>query len=230
MLKSVFISFLFIIITVSLEAQVPKYNPLFFKETPDSVRIAVYRLSELGAHHYDETWNAGNIYLTNGDSLLGYYIRYDIVRNSLEIILDKAFQSLNKSQIARFEWFSADRLKVEHFTSREILGFESEKMLTYFPEILEQGTVMLLKMKELISRRSANSPLLINNDTENVVVKDQLYYYRNGEITEVSGSRNRNFDFFACPRIESFVRDNNLNFSNEGDVKRAVRFYNTECQ
>ncbi len=213
----------------TISAQVPKYNPYFVGESTDSVDVNIFRLNELGSQYYDEVWNAGNIYLVSGDTLRGYYMRYDILRNSLEIIVDKAFQSVNKSQVAGFDWFSAERLKVERFTNRNLLDFETDKLLTFFPEIIEEGPVTLLKVKELVSRRNANSPLLINNETEKVVVMDKLYYYRDNDLQEVHGSRGRNLDYFDSEKLEAYVKEQNFNFSNEGDVKRAVDYFNTEC-
>ncbi len=207
-------------------SQILKYNPYFVRDGSDTIDVAITRLNQLGEYYYDESWNAGNIYLVNGDSLMGYYIRYNIVNNSLELIVDNAFQSINKSNIAGFDWFSANRLNVERFINRNELDFGTDKMLTYFPELLIDGEVTLLKVKELISHQSADSPLLVNNEMDRIVVMDKLFYFRNGELTEVSGGKNRNLRFFNSEELEDYVRENNFNFSNEGDVKRTVDFYN----
>ena len=217
---------LFIIFTIPSAAQVHKYNPYFVKDSSEIVNVQVFRLTELGQHYYDKTWNAGNIYLQNGDSLFGYYIRYDIVRNSMEIIQDNAFKSINNDQIRAFDWFSVDRLKVEKFVNRKDYGFPDTGFSTFFPEVLEEGEVTLLKVKEIIARQHTASPSLINNEATGVVILDRLFYYRDGRLEEVPGNKKKNLDYFDSEGTETFVRENNFNFNEEADIRRVVRFFN----
>ncbi len=180
--------------------------------------------------HYDPTWNAGNIYLTNGDSLIAYYLRYDIVKNSLEVIINRKFHTIHNSQIQSFEWFSGNRLSRERFFRRDAFEFKSPENYIDFVEILEDGSVRLLKIKEIIYREHASSTLVPENaEGSDILILEKYFLVKDDQIHELATGKKRNLDFLDSEQLEAYVKDARLNFSVEGDLKSIVRYYNANC-
>ncbi len=189
-----------------------------------------YQLQTLGKMHYDKTWNAGNIYLKNGDSLLAYYIRYDIIKNSLEVIINRGFYTIPKAQIKSFEWFSGSRLSTERFISTDEFDFENQENFIAFAEVLENGPVKLLKIKEIIYREQATSTLVPENaEGSDILILEKYFLIKDDLIHEIASGKKRNLDFLDSNALASHVKDAHLNFSVEGDLKSIVRYYNNNC-
>ena len=207
-------------------AQVPQTNPFFLIDHKQSVaRVNAMQIKSIGRYHYDARWNAGNIYLQNGDTLRMYYMRYDIVRNHLEVIIDKQMKSIHGSLIASFEWFDAEKLKEIQFVNSKAFHFDHDEVHGFL-ELLVDGEMRLLKHKKTVALGKATSPTLVN-DTGSSIRTFESYYLCNGRSThKISNGRKKNLEFFSSAELEKHVAKSKLKFGNENDLKKIVAFYN----
>jgi len=220
---------LFLVLPISLEGQIPKYNPYFFRDSDERAEVAPYRLQQLGTMYFDDTWNAGSIVLQNGDSLIGYFIRFDIIRNSLEIIINRQFHTINKSQIEEFDWFSGERLDAERYVRRDKYNLPPDNYAVDFVELLVEGPLSLIKTTAVVPRQESTSPSLVPDNAKgsDMLIIEKIFFVRGDELFEVTDRKNPNLDFIDHKEVNKYVRDNRMNFSIEGDVKSVVRYFNS---
>ncbi|MEP1035076.1 hypothetical protein [Ekhidna sp.] len=212
--------------SISIQAQAPTFNPFFFGNKPEESKVFTVSLTSIGRYHFDEKWNAGNIYLNNGDSLVAYYMRYDLIRNQLEVIFDNDIKAINGSFIKRFEWFSVERLRPEKFVLRNDFKFDPGKEVTGFLQLLEDGNTKLLKCKRMYAPREATSPTLVNDTDTDIQSIEEYYLVRGGNAVELSGGKRKSLKIFDSKELTRYINDSNLKFNNESDLKEIVKYYN----
>lgn len=209
----------------ALSAQVAAHNP-FFHGDQQTARVTPVVLTDIGKYHYDEKWNAGNIYLKNGDTLTGYYMRYDLMRNHVEVIIDKLIQSIHGNLVEKFEWFDVERLRETRFISSESFAFDEDKP-SGFLEVLEEGDVILLKHRKLIHLKDASSPTLVNDtNSDNTQLFDTYFLARGAKTIKISNRKKENLQFFQSETLEDYLGKTRLRFGKEKDLKKIVKYYN----
>jgi hypothetical protein len=171
----------------------------------------------------------GHIQLKSGDSLVGYYIRYDLIRNHLELLWDERKVGIYGTNIAGFSWFEPGSRQVKTFVSRSEFELPEKSETASFLEILEDGSVKLMKSKTVISRYQATSPSLVQDAYSSDVNTLSNYFLAKGDaVFEVSG-RKKTLSFLASEKLEGYIKENNLSFRTEEDLERIIKFYNSDC-
>ena len=153
-------------------------------------------------------------------------MRYDLIRNHLEVIIDTKILAINGSFIDHFEWFSIERLRPEKFVDKNQYGLQELSEISGFAEILVDGDVQLFKCKIVFSPRQATSPTLVNDTGKKIQILEEYYYKKDGELFEVTGSKRKNYDFLDHPLVRTHVGEHDLRFNNEGDLISIVEFVN----
>lgn len=208
-------------------AQIPTFNPFFFADNSAKSTVTPVDLIAIGKYHLDTKWNAGTIHLKNGDSLVAYYMRYDLVKNQLEIILNNKIKAINGGFIDRFEWFSVDRLRPEQFVSKQHFQFENQSEVTGFIELIQDGTSKLLKSTRVFAPIEATSPTLVNDTDQDIQILEEYFIVLGNEANEISGGKRKNLELFNSAVMDKYVKQNNLKFNNPGDLKEIVEYYNS---
>ncbi|MTI20301.1 hypothetical protein E1176_04640, partial [Fulvivirga sp. RKSG066] len=145
-----------------LYAQVPAVNPFLIPDSlSEASHIRLPRLQGFSKYYWNQNWHIGNIYFDNGQCLKGYYIRYDILKNQLEIIVDNQYKYLIHNNIERFEWYNPQRLLACKFVNTSYYDFKKEP-LTGFLEVIADGHMQLLKRRFVYALKKGTSPTLVN--------------------------------------------------------------------
>jgi len=218
---------------LNIEAQVPAVNPLFVPDSlSPSTHIKLPRLQGFSKYYWNNNWMMGNIYLSNDEYLKGYYLRYDMLKNQIEVIIDNRYHYITHHQIDRFEWYNADRLKASEFINGSAFILASDEKINGFLEVLTSGELTLLKRKFVYALRESTSPTLVN-DTDSEIRVFETYFLTQGEnqLEEINGGRRKNMPFFEGHEkaMNKFIKDNNLRFNNEIDLITMVDYYNNLC-
>ncbi len=217
-------------ITFLLQAQIPETNDFFSPGDTTNItyRLTLPKATSLGKHYLDNKWNAGNVYLKTGEKLLGYYLRYDLVKNRLEIIVGKEIRIINKDRVESFEWFNVETLKPARFINGDTYQFDKMVAKSFF-EVLASGKATLLKQVSIKALRNTTSPTLVNDTSTGNTEKFEEYFLGEGDMYfELSGSRKKKSALFNSGEeaILDYVRNNNLNLNVEKDMITMVEYYN----
>ncbi|MEJ2005317.1 MAG: hypothetical protein P8X57_10215 [Cyclobacteriaceae bacterium] len=212
----------------AVAAQTAAYNPYFFDQSDEKAVVSPFLIQKLGTMHVDDTWNAGKIRLQNGDSLIGYYIRYDMISNGLEIIIDRKFHSIGNAQLDAFEWFSGESLSIRTFVRRDKYNLPADEYAVGFVELLVDGKLSLIKTTAIVPRLASTSPSLIpeNAKGSDMLIIEKYFYVKDGVPFEVSSRRNPNLEFINHKEVDKYVRKNRNNFNTEEDMESVARHYN----
>ena len=191
--------------------------------------VSPFPLQKLGTMYYDDTWNAGNVILENGDSLIGYFIRFDIISNSLEIIIKRRFHTITKNQIRAFDWFSGERLDSEKYVRRDQFNLPKDEYAVDFVEMLVDGELSLIKTTAVVPRQASTSPSVVPDNAQgsDMLIIEKYFFVKNDELFEVSMRKNQNLDFIDNAEVAKYVRDKHVSFSTEGGLKIVANYYNS---
>ena len=209
-------------------AQLPTINP-YITAGDQTTSVSVFDIRQPGTYYYDTKWNTGHIYLNSGDSLVGYYVRYDLIRNHLEVLWDDRKVGIYGTNISGFSWFDPTVQDVRSFVSKLQFQFSDDTEVATFLEILQDGEVTLLKSKTVISRYQATSPSVVqdNYSSETNILSD-YFLARGKEVFHVSG-RKKTLTFLSSDKLEEYVREENLNFRIEDQLIQIIAYYNASC-
>lgn len=210
------------------QAQLPTINP-FVLSTDARTPVALFDIKTPGTFYYDGAWNAGHIYLSSGDSLAGYYIRYDLIKNHLEVLWGSRKVGIYGTNIASFYWFSPARQQLQKFISKREFTFQNPENVAGFLEILADGEVRLLKSKTIIPRYQGTSPSLVPDDGSSDLnsIKD-YFLVRGDDVFKVSG-RKKLMEFLSSEKAETFMKTQKLNLNSEEDLIKVIEYYNDNC-
>lgn len=212
----------------NLYSQTPTLNPFFFGQNNQKTKVTPSNLTSIGQYYADLNWNAGNLFLKNGDSLIAYYMRYDLVRNHVEIIVDTKIKAINGSFIDSLEWFSSSRLRQEKYINKRITPLGKVEGISGFAELLYNGRIKLYKCKHVFAPRQATSPTLVNDTDSEIQILEKYYYEKNGNLFEIVNSKKKNLDFSDIKGLEKYVKKDNLKFSNERDLIQIAEYANSK--
>jgi len=205
-------------------AQTHHVNSFFDSSDNESNIKNIFKLNRMGRFYYDKNWNAGNVYMNNGDTLSAYYLRYDLISNQLEIIIGNEIYAMRGESIKMFEWFNALSLKKEKF----IRGFvdNGQQSTPSFLRVLQDGTLKLLKAKKVVAFKDATSPTLVSDTGADIQIMELLYLEKDNSTYEITRSKRKNLAFINSSDVEQYVSYNNLKFSNINDLRQIVTYYN----
>jgi len=214
---------------ISLYAQTPSINPVFI-ESSKKANFNANDLQALGRVFYDKSWNAGNLHLKNGDTLYAYYIRYDLIKNQLEIIINQKLKAVREFQLNGFEWFSPERLKHEIFIDCSV--YEEKTKNPYFVQLLVDGDYQLIKAKEILAKHKSSAPSLIADysspNEPKVEILEKYYYIYNNKLTELKRSDRKNEKMIDSDELTAFIDNNKLSFDKEAELIKIFTYLNEE--
>lgn len=220
------------LVSLSLFGQVKEINPFFAdseKNQQEDLRISLPKATSMGKHYYTEEWQAGNVKLKNGNLLRGYFIRYELVRNQVEIIIGREIRVISGDRIEFFEWYNTQVFQSVKFLNKSTYQFHKEVTPGFF-EILVEGDAILLKRTLVTSLRGSTSPTLVANTKASSIEKFELFYLViDGVAEELHGNKKKKLDLFGSKSdvITSYVRENKLRLSDEDQLIKVAQYYNT---
>lgn len=224
-----YLKFLFALIVVLTSkvaiSQTPTFNPFFYTEDLKT-EVTPVQILELGKFLYDEEWKASKIYFNNGDSLIGYYVRYDLIKNHLEIIIDDQLKAINGGYIDRFEWFNVSRLKSELFANKKHFQFQDEKDIMDFVHILNNGESKLLKNIQLIANSTSTSPTLVQESEQSIRMLQNFYIVKEGKAFKITSRKKKNLEIINNQDVQEMIDDKHLNFTTESDLLKIIKHLN----
>ncbi len=212
-----------------VQAQLPTINP-FLLDSDAKTDIAIFDVKTPGTYYYDGNWNTGHIHLKGGDSLVGYYIRYDLVRNQIEFIWGTRKVGIYGTNIDSFLWYSPIHQQEQLFISKNQFTFSKPENVAGFLEVLVDGEVRLLKSKTIIARYQATSPSLIPDDqsADNNNFIDDYYLVKGENVFKVS-RRKKILEYLSSEKVSDYLKTEKLNVSSEEDLIKIIQYYNQHC-
>ena len=184
----------------------------------------------VGDTYMDTHWRNANAMLYEKEKLIqGFPMRYDIYLDELEFKGKSGIKVLAGSKVKSFVWADSITREPAYFINGKSFRNEDDVPFTGFFEVLEEGSVPLLK-KTYISVRKAdyNVAMNVGSRDDRILKKNKYYVFKENRLMELPGSRKKFLIIFNDnPRLDEFIRQNGLSVTDEGDLKLIMSHYNS---
>lgn len=146
--------------------------------------VSVRLCSLTGNSYYSSTWNLASVWLNDGQILSGYYLKYDVLTDELNI---RASSDLVKiipfNRVDHFIWKDSINGEIHKFiNSLKLLNSN----LTGFTEELCGENVKLLKNVRIIKRApSYNLALDVGDKNAKLIKEEKLYLLKSDEVYRI---------------------------------------------
>jgi hypothetical protein len=185
----------------------------------------------LGDAYLNPEWQSANILLFTRETLLeGYPVRYDLLKDELEVKSKNGIKVLEGKRVKSFVWMDSATRKPEYFINASQYTDSDKLKMTGFFEVLADGKFPLLsKPTATIREADYNVQFNVGSRDDKIVKKQTLYFVKDGVAYEVPKSRKKFLAIFGDdkPKVEEFVKINTLDTSDKDHVKRIFIHYNS---
>ncbi len=219
--------------SANLHGQIVDKNPNVFLSRSNGLIPEAIPLPREGGTEVkiflEEDWYMGDVKSYEDEFIINKPLKYEIIRNRLEIQFNDETMGLNQYHVKSFEWFNVKENRRAVFLNCKDLLFK-EDQLGGFLEILTEGKVTLSSHKTVKYIQGSDVlPASGNYQKEEIFLKEHFYYSKDGgPITLFPQKRKDILKVFQGKRemVRQFVKDNDLTFELKEDLTKICGFYN----
>ncbi len=185
----------------------------------------------IGDTYLETSFSPGNVILKDKERMLeNFRIRYDIHRDEMEFKTNNGVRVLPGAKIKSFVMLDSLSGKRRYFMRGNVLSSSRDLLHDGFFEILNEGTVPVLKKSSIVIKKADYRPELDLGSRDTKILKKQEYFLLiDKNIREVPGQKKKVFGLFGSHEetIEAFAKQYGLNPSREEDLIKIVDHYNS---
>jgi hypothetical protein len=186
----------------------------------------------IGDSYLTQRWQAGTLLLYSSEKLLeGYPIRYDLLRDEMEIQSKSGVKVIEGQKIKSFVWIDSIFSAPMYFVNSRDYKNDEGSPMTGFLQILVDGKIPLLKRTDAVIRKANYSVQFdVGEKDDKIIKKTKLYYAPEaGKILPLASSRKKILPIFKDKRkeVERFIDLNKLSMSDEHHLQRLFEYYNS---
>ncbi|MGE0772418.1 MAG: hypothetical protein AB7K37_11950 [Cyclobacteriaceae bacterium] len=181
-----------------------------------------------GDYYLDTKWNTGSLLIEGADKVIdGYQMKYDIKSQALEIKVSNGIKLLMANRVESLIWYDSLTNLPRAFVNASKYTEDGVK-LSGLLEVLSDGKIPLLKLTYIWVKRPDYIPAFdVGSRDEKIYKKDRFYRANGFEVFEIKKKKDLPGIFGeAWPRIEEFIKVNNLNIKEEYGLAKVFDFYN----
>ena len=193
----------------------------------------------VGDFYIDSVWHDGGVKLLKpvaqigghvSDTIAGFNIRYNVLNDELEVLADKAKKDIRVIKGNQLKSFSTDHGQgaVQYVN---LAGYNPKGELKGFGEVLASGKLTLVKAyKPQITKPNYNAGFGTGEKNTIVRLATDYYVLSGSAAQKVSLSKKSLLPLMTDKKsdVESYLKDHELNFKDEGQVVDLIRYYNTK--
>ena len=195
---------------------------LTLKDKPSSQKFENYLELE---------WLQGSIELFINKKFEPLNMRYDLENNIFEIKWNQQVKLLEGYKVKKFRWYKPNPGRQIQFVN--CVTFQSDKWLTGFFEVLEDGPLTLLVKTELVKppeyQTGSEYSIYYDKKSKKMERKEYLYIAQRSEVY-LSPKKKKDWMIYLQDKsepIKYFMKENKLGFSKMEDIKKVIHFYNS---
>ena len=185
----------------------------------------------LGDAYLNPHWQSANILLFTRETLLeGYPVRYDLLKDELEVKAKDGIKVLEGKRVKTFVWMDSVTRQPEYFiNASQYTNSENSKMTGFFEVLVDGKFPLLSRPTATIREADYNVQFNVGSRDDKIIKKETLYYTKNNIVYELPKARKKFVAVFPDERdnVEAFIRTNYLDVSDKGHVKRIFMHYNS---
>ncbi len=169
-----------------------------------------------------DTWQHGDLYLSNSKVASGVIFNYDILNHMLSVLVEGKEYSLNPVAVDSIQLKSSAQTLVNSTVLKELT---SDLLLLK----LYESQYLILYRKTTVEVIKPNYNELLNVGSRNFQI-DQDYFYLlwekvKGRFTELQGKKKELKEWDHGDQVITFVKNQHLDLKNETDLVQVVQYY-----
>ncbi len=186
----------------------------------------------LGDYYLDSKWNKGSLLAYGSDKVIdGYYIKYDIEGNSIEIKVGAQIKLISVNKIESIIW----RDSITNYTRAFVNGkgyMVNGEEINGLIEILEDGMLPLVKKTTIwIKRPDYVMAFDVGSKDAQINKRDNFYYAKGKELFEIKKKK----DLLAAfgdrsEEMAKYIKVNRLNIGDERHLRVLFQYYNNQME
>jgi hypothetical protein len=188
-----------------------------------------------GNFYLDTKWNKASILLYKNEELIeGYFVRYNINSNNLELRSENADDAttIPGLRVRNMVWIDSEHGVPRYFVNGMDFKDEGSPIAGFF-EVLVDGKMPLVRRTIASIKESNYNEALMVGDRNDRVVKRYVYYYVEGKnVIEIPSKKKKLFPIFGenQSEMEAFAEINGLNLKQPSSLFSLFTQYNSKYE
>lgn len=186
----------------------------------------------LGDYYLDSKWNMGSLLVYGTDRVIdGYYMKYDIEGNSVELKVDDQIKLLSVRKIESIIWRDSITNSSRAFVNSKEYTLDGGALAGLL-EVLEDGAIPLVKRTTIWIKRPDYVPAFdVGNKDTQINKRDNFYLAKNKKLTEIKKKKDLLLAFGdKSVEMEKYIKVNKLNLKDERGLRVLFHHYNSMVQ
>lgn len=182
----------------------------------------------LGDYYLDSKWNQGSLLAYGTDKVIdGYYMKYDIEGNSIEIKVGPQIKLISVNKIESIIWRDSITNYTRAFVNSKDFTVNGEE-INGLIEILEDGMIPLVKRTTIwIKRPDYVMAFDVGNKDTQINKRDNFYYAKGKELIEIKRKKDLLPAFGdRSEEMAKYIKVNRLNLADERHLRGLFHYYN----
>lgn len=184
------------------------------------------------SYFYDNDWQIGSIYDDEKTIVENKPLKYDIVREWLEIRLNEDIMILPVRKIDSFEWYNTNANYKSKFlpANNFKMPYEENTLPVGFLEVLVDGEVKLLAHKNVrIFQANTSVSVTGSHRSHDIIYVTKFYLAKDDTLYPIHKRRKKNLHLFGeySKKIKKFYKKNGLLTRRKPDLMQIILYYNS---
>jgi hypothetical protein len=185
----------------------------------------------IGDGYLDRKWNMASILLYKDEILVeGYPVRYDLLKDELEVDSQRGIKVLEGRRVKSFVWVDSLTQKPVYFiNAMQYKNSAGEKSIGFFMVLADGKLPLFKKTAATIKQSNYSAQLNMGNPDDTVLKKEALYYAADGIVYTVPKTKKKLLPVFGNKQkqMEEFIKVNSLDVSTEDGLIKAFTHFNS---
>ncbi len=181
-----------------------------------------------GNYYMQDSWQVGDVMLTDGETLQQTPLKYDLEHNIMEIYTKRGVKIIYSDKINQFSWVNRSGLTQRYVNTDR---FESEeKMQSGFFEIITEGKYTLVSKNNIEYVEPNYSEIHDAGNKNGRYVHSEGYYYIISLFSHKLPKGKKSFlKIFGteASEIASYMKENKFGHKDRYHLRKIFEFYNS---
>ena len=181
-----------------------------------------------GNYYMQDSWQVGDVMLTDGETLQQTPLKYDLEHNIMEIYTKRGVKIIYADKINQFSWVNRSGL-TQRYVNKD--RFESEETIpSGFFEIVTEGKYTLVSKNNIEYIEPNYSEIHdAGNKNGRYIHSNKFYYLANEKAFKLPKSKKSLLKIFGnhASDISSYMKENKYGHKDRYHLRKIFEFYNS---
>lgn len=213
------------------ETQAQFFNPWWMgPRTPGFWGMPFVSYETRGSYFLNDDWLISRITLRNDTVVEGYYMRYDLEFNRLEVDIDQSVKMLDLKQVKSFELYEPKADRSILFLNGFDFLYDGVPLVGIYEVVTGGGPIRLFSKIDVdFYRSNYRSGWSMFRMEEGYRKSEKFYLNFSNQVYPITKNAKENLALFNnhAGAVEQYMKQKKLGFKKRNDLIEVVRYFNT---